>query len=171
MRLVKLFIISVIVLSFILFVISLFIPSHIRISRAVEISASRQKVFDGVNDLKTWDKWNQFTAASSLTNKIFSSPSYGYAALMKTDQLSVVITDSKPDSINTDWSQLIGKHFKSGFLFVEPKPGDIAVQWHFDFDFKWYPWEKLSALVYDKQLGSLMEESLTNLKHLAESNP
>ena len=171
MKFIKLFFISIIVLFCVLFAISLMIPSHIRISRAVDISASRQKVFNAINDLKAWDSWNQFTANSSLTNKIFSNPSSGYAGVMKTDQLSIIISDSKPDSIKTSWDQLNAKHFDGGFNLFQLKPDIVTVQWYFDFHFKWYPWEKFTSLLYDKQLGPVMEESLTNLKHLAESNP
>ncbi len=164
MRLIRLIIISIVVLFLILLGISRFIPSHIRISRAVDINASKEKVFAAINDLKTWDKWNQFTETSSLTNKIYSDPSFGYAALMKSDQLSIVITDSKPDSIKTDWSQLNGKNFSGGFILLEGKPGNVAVQYYYDFYFKWYPWEKFSALIYDKQIGSLMEPIFNRFK-------
>jgi hypothetical protein len=149
----------------------LFIPSHIIIARVVDIKAPRQKVFDAINNLKSWDQWNQFTANSSFTNKIYSNPSYGTDALMKSDQLSVVITSSTPDSLKTDWSQLAGKHFSGAFVIAEIQPGDVAVQWYFDLYFKWYPWEKFSALVYNRQIGSVMDESLTDLKRFAENNP
>jgi hypothetical protein len=43
-----------------------------------------------------------------------------------------------------------------------------TVQWYFDFVFRWYPWEKFSSIVYDKQLGPAMEKSLNNLKDLIE---
>ncbi|HLK27655.1 MAG TPA: SRPBCC family protein [Puia sp.] len=171
MRFIKLFFISVVVLFLVLLGISLMIPKHIRISRAVDIMSTKQKVFNAINDMKTWDSWNQFTANSALTNKIFSNPSNGYPALMKADQLSVIITDSKPDSIKTSWDQLNAKHFDGCYNIMELRPGTITVQWYFDFHFKWYPWEKFTSLVYDKQLGPVMEESLTNLKHYSESNP
>ncbi len=146
-------------------------PSHIRISRAIDISSNKQKVFDAVNDFKVWDKWNQFTSNSSLTNKIFSDPSYGDGAFIKADQLHVTIIQSNIDSVKTKWDQTNAKHFDGGFNIMELRTGTITVQYYFDFYFKWYPWEKFTSLVYDKQLGPIMEESLTNLKLFAESNP
>jgi hypothetical protein len=171
MRFVKLFLISVIVLFVVLWMISLMIPSHIRISRAIDISSSRQKVFNAINDLKAWENWNQFTTNSSLINKAYSDPSSGDGALMSSQQINIRITDSKQDSIKTEWDQLHAKHFKGVFNIMELRPGTITVQWYFDFYFRWYPWEKFTSLVYDKQLGPVMEESLTNLKHYTESNP
>ena len=46
--------------------------------------------------------------------------------------------------------------------------GEYVVQWNFDFDFKWYPWEKMSSIFYDKQLGPIMERSLLQLKKQSE---
>ena len=77
MRFIRFLLISIIVLFCVFMAISLAIPSHIRISRAINIGAAKQKVFDDVNDLKLWDRWNHFTSQSSLTNKIFSNPSSG----------------------------------------------------------------------------------------------
>lgn len=171
MRFIKLFFISIIVLFFVFMAISLAIPSHIRISRAINIGATKQKVFNDVNDLKAWDSWNHFTSQSSLTNKIFSNPSSGYGALMKADQLTIIITDSKPDSVKANWDQLNAKRFDGGFNFYQLRPDSLTVQFYFDFHFKWYPWEKFTSLLFENQLGSVMEESLTDLKHFAENNP
>jgi ribosome-associated toxin RatA of RatAB toxin-antitoxin module len=170
MRFIKLFFISIIVLFCVLLAISLAIPSHIRISRAINIGAPKKKVFNAINDLKAWDSWNHFTSQSSLTNKIFSDPSSGYGALMKADQLSIIITDSKPDSIKTNWDQLNAKRFDGGFNLYQLRQDSVTVQFYFDFHFKWYPWEKLTSLLYEKQLGPVMEESLTGLKQILENS-
>ncbi|MBS1947814.1 MAG: SRPBCC family protein [Bacteroidetes bacterium] len=171
MRLLRLVIISIIILFIIFTCISFFIPSHISIAKAIDIKAPRQQVHDALNDLKAWDKWNWFTAHSSLSNKTYSAPSYGKGAMMKSDQLNIEITDSKPDSIKTDWAQLRGKHFNAVFVIAEIQPGETAVQWYFDFHFRWYPWEKFSVLLYNSQIGGVMDESLSGLKRFAENNP
>ena len=90
---------------------------------------------------------------------------------MKADQLSIIITDSKPDSVKTNWDQLNAKRFDGGFNFYQLRPDSLTVQFYFDFHFKWYPWEKFTSLLYESQLGPVMEESLTDLKHYAENNP
>src|ERR1700754_1429488 len=40
----------------------------------------------------------------------------------------------------------------------------LTVQWYFDLTFRWYPWEKMGAFVYDRKLGAAMEESLDSLQ-------
>lgn len=40
-----------------------------------------------------------------------------------------------------------------------------AVQLYSDFHIKWYyPWQKLGSIIYDKQLGPVMEKYLFDLK-------
>ena len=44
-----------------------------------------------------------------------------------------------------------------------------TVQWYIDFQLRWYPWEKFSSLLFEKNYGVRMEEGLSNLKKLAET--
>ncbi|HXB44800.1 MAG TPA: hypothetical protein VNV85_12105, partial [Puia sp.] len=111
-----------------------------------------------------------FTSQSALTNKIFSDPSSGYGAAMKTDKLSITITDSKPDSVKTYWDQLNAKKFGGGINLYQLRPDSVTVQFYFDFHFNWYPWEKFTSLLYEKQFGPVMEESLTQLKQIVENS-
>jgi hypothetical protein len=39
-----------------------------------------------------------------------------------------------------------------------------------DFRLRWYPWEKFSSLLFEKQYGTQMEAGLESLKQLAEDN-
>jgi hypothetical protein len=43
-----------------------------------------------------------------------------------------------------------------------------TVQLYYDFHLKWYPWEKLGSIIYDKQLGPSMEKELRELKASVE---
>jgi len=44
------------------------------------------------------------------------------------------------------------------------------VQWYFDFHLDWYPWQKFQSIIYDKQLGIPMENSLQQLKQIVETS-
>jgi Polyketide cyclase / dehydrase and lipid transport len=169
MRFIKLFLISIVVLFLVMTALSSLLPAHLRMSRAIDISASKEKVFTLINDTKTWDTWNQFISNTALTNKSFSSPSTGSGAYITSDQLKIRIDKSSIDSITTSWNQSNAKRFTGGYNILELRTGTITVQWYFDFTFKWYFWEKLSSLLYEKQLGPVMEESLTKLKETVES--
>ena len=171
MRVIRLIIISAIVLFLVFTGITLLFPSHMRISRAINIAASKEKVFGAINNMSQWNHWNHFINNSSLTHQTISGPADGYGAYLQADQLKVMITASTPDSVKVNWSQATGKNFTGGFNLLQLRADSLTVQWYFDFHFRWYPWEKMSGILYDKQLGPVMEESLADLKHLTENAP
>ena len=168
MRFVKLFFISLFVLFLALLAISSLIPAHLRLSRAIDIRTSPNLVFNSINDLHNWKKWNQFIIGTPLTHLVISDQGAGPGAMLRSDQLQILIQRSSPDSIRTLWTQSRGKHFSGGYNLMELKPGIVTVQSYFDFTFAWYPWEKLSSLLYESEIGTLMEQSLSKLKEITE---
>lgn len=171
MHLIKFSLISVVLLFLALVALSFFFPSHIRISRAINIAASREKTYAALSDLRAWDDWNTFTRSTPLTGRSLSSPSSGNGAFLRSDQLIIREEESGPDSVQFDWRQTKGKSFRSGFNLLQLRPDSLTVQWWIDFHFRWYPWEKLTSLVYDQHFGPIMEESLAGLKQYVEKVP
>lgn len=169
MRYIRLLLISVIVLFGMLTGLSMLFPANMRVSRAINIASPRQKVYAMVNDLRTWDNWNEFVRSTPLTGKTFSNPSSGMGAEFSSDQLRITLLQSSADSVKMDWRQAGGKRFAGGFNFLQLSADSLTVQWYFDFHFRWYPWEKMGSLVYDKKLGPVMEESLAGLKRQVEN--
>ncbi|HMH24245.1 MAG TPA: SRPBCC family protein [Puia sp.] len=150
--------------------ISLLFPSHQRVSRAINIAAPAAKTYAVLGDLRTWDDWNSFIKGTPLTGRSFSSPSSGAGASLRSDQLNITILASTPDSVRIDWDQTRGKRFTGGFNIMQLSQDSLTVQWWFDFQFRWYPWEKFGSLVYDHKLGPVMEESLAGLKRFLENS-
>ncbi len=162
MRLLRLILISLVVLGIVVtFVFSLF-PSQIRISRVININAPKEKIASVINDLKTWDDWNELTRNSK--HKAYGGTS-GAGEIMQSGEMRITITASTEDSIKTNWAQTGKKPFNGGFNLVEAGQGVTTVEWYFNFHFRWYPWEKLGSMFYDKQMGPLMEKSLLNLNN------
>jgi hypothetical protein len=171
MRIIKLLLISVIVLFGVLTALSFLFPSRLRMSRAINVAVPREKIEAAIGDLRAWEHWNRFILNTSLTGKSFSSPSSGQGAFLHSDQLSLTFTSAAPDSVALDWRLSNGKHFAGGYNILQNGGDSIVIQSWFDFHFRWYPWEKLGILVYDKNFGPVMEESLTDLKHYLEKQP
>ncbi len=171
MHFVKFILISLIALFIVLTAFSLLFPSHLRVGRDINIAAPREKVQAVIGDLHTWDHWNEFIRSSSLTNKSVSSPSSGKGAFLSSNQLTVSESVSQPGRIEFNWKQPKGKNAEGGFNLLQLRPDSLTVQWWFDFHFRWYPWEKLGLLVYDKKFGPVMEESLDSLKRYVENSP
>ena len=73
-----------------------------------------------------------------------------------------------PDSVYTLW-QHDGKSFEGNFI-LSGVTGQVTLEWTLKFHVKWYPWEKLASMFYDKQLGPLMEKSLVQLRDEVEKH-
>lgn len=150
MRVLKLGLLSAIVLFIVLLALSLLLPFHIRISRAININASQNKIYRELNDVSKWKKWNELLGNNGIKVKVISS---------------------SHDSVVLAWKKNSGEEIPGGFNLIELARDTTVVQWYFDFHLKWYPWEKFRSIIYDKQLGPPMEKSLDNLKNLVENSP
>jgi hypothetical protein len=162
MKMLKLAAISAIVLFLLLTAIASLLPSKVRISRAVDISAMPPEIMAQLVPLDNWDSWNEYVkvleAKQTFPDSIVSS------------NLTILLQGKDQGSVHTKWTQKNGKSFESVF-HLSPSQSVTTVQWYFEFRFKWYPWEKFSSIVYDKQLGPHMEQSLRSLKQLVEKTP
>ena len=164
MRFIKLALISAVILSIVIYLFSLIIPSRIRISRAIDISVSRDSLLPAIADLRQWKQWNELVNNPDLTNKQFNE------AVFSSNQLKVVRQAQEGDTLFTSWQQQPARTLASGFTWTSSN-GQLVLQWYFDIKLNWYPWEKFGSIVFDKQLGPPMEKSLGNLKKLLEKNP
>ena len=159
----------VVVSFFVVFtLLSLLFPSDIRVSRVVNVAASRQRLSSVVSDLKTWREWNAMLDTSLLTHIRYSSPSGGAGASIQSDQMRIDEKQADTAGVALHWSLTGGKQFVGGFQFLAVNPDSISVQWWFELHFRWYPWEKLGVFVYDRKLGPVMEESLDRLRQYVE---
>ena len=160
MKLVKLFLISVVVLFLLLTAISALIPSTVRISRAIDIHASEEIIHSQLDSLGKWERWNAFVM-NMKTKQSFHDRILG-------ERLQVRLVRRTNADIVTSWKEANkDKTFTGGFHLI-PHGSVVTVQWYFDFTFDWYPWEKFSSIVYDAQVGPAMQESLNNLKKISE---
>lgn len=147
MRLIKLGAVSVFFLALVVFLMSLLIPSKVRISRAVNILAPKDSILAHLENPAKWSSWNE----------------------MVHEGTEISILSLSGDSVLTSWKT--GKEpVVSGFA-LEESGGTTVVQWYFDFRLKWYPWEKFGSIVFDKHFGTPMEQSLNKLKKLVENSP
>lgn len=162
MKFIKLFIISVVVLFLLITAFSSLLPSKIRISRAINVSAPVDSVMEKVSNMKEWELWNEYVKAFSSSNN--------YPDSIYSKELVITIIKTDTGAVHTNWRQQNGKSFPGVFNFLG-NASQTTVQWYFEFNIKWYPWEKFGSIIYDKELGPQMEKSLHNLKDLLEKAP
>lgn len=161
MRFIKLALISAVVFSLLVFLMSLLLPAHVRVSRAVNVKETQQSLVNKVADLDYWKEWNEMVKNAGPLEYV------GRENRLFGEKLEISLVRTTPDSVFTVWRNHHGKEIAGVFSFQQS--GDITiVQFYFDFHQRWYPWEKFASINLDKQWGPAMEKSLDNLKKIFE---
>jgi carbon monoxide dehydrogenase subunit G len=162
-RFIKLGIISVIGLFAVVTAISLLFPSTVIVSRTVNISSPRDSVLPLVNNMHNWKRWIQGMDQSTV--KIFSDTEADMSGT------KVVINNISDTAVTSLWQNKQGKWMISSFqLFVDSIHSTTIVNWQFQQQLRWYPWEKFASMMNEKIIGPMMETNLSRLKSLAERN-
>jgi len=155
MKLVKLFIISVLVLATIITAISTLFPSTVVVSRAIEVNATSDKIAYYVTDLNHWNEW----MTEWKENKVVFQNDTAFIGTQKihiaqkTDssaQFNWIATGQAPYLVTIEWLPL--------------QEGTYVIHWSFEQHVKWYPWEKFQTLLNEKLLGGKMELELQHLQ-------
>jgi hypothetical protein len=163
MRLIKLFVISVLVLGTIITAISALFPSTVMVSRAIEVGATSKQIAHYTADLNEWNKWMSDWKENKATWK--DSTIYIGTQTIKL----VAVNDS---SVIYDWVATGQRPYIVKFEWIPLQQGIYVVHWTFEQHVKWYPWEKFQTLLNEKVLGYKMEVELANLRDvlLQDSN-
>ena len=153
---------SIIILSLIvLFLFALF-PSVVSVTRMVQINNSADKILNKISDLRTWKSWNEFVNLPAAKNELLTKPDSAWADYLRVGGNEIFLSGVDRDHVNTFWRR--GDKIFTGQFIIDAKNGPPLVIWTLNFDVKWYPWEKLASMFYDKQLGPMMEKSLLQLR-------
>ena len=153
-RIIKLAFISIIFLFVVVTAISLLIPSHIRISKAVNIHGERDAIFALISDTARWKQWHP----AFIPN--YSTPKFPAVHILQ---------KSVSDSEIVMHLQQIGKpEVINGWKIYKHEAVDsLTLQWYMDFHLKWYPWKKFGSLFFENTYGVMMEQGLENIKNLS----
>ena len=153
---------SIVILSLIvLFLFALF-PSTVSVTRMVLINSPEEKILNKISDLRTWKSWNEFVNSPVAKNSRLTKPDTAWTDYLRVGGNEISLTGVDRDHVYTLWTR--GSRMFTGQFMVEAKKGPPIVIWTMNFNIKWYPWEKLASMFYDKQLGPLMEKSLVQLR-------
>jgi hypothetical protein len=143
-RIILLVLISLGALFLLVTLISSFFPSHIRVSRAIDIHANPDSVS---LVLKLADYWEAVLPAGT--------PTYIHAQSDSTLHLLVKSTSAI--------------QMAAGYQILKgPVNTSCSVQRYYDFYFDWYPWEKFSSLLVESRFGAALESELHQLKEKLE---
>jgi hypothetical protein len=161
MKFIKLAIISLVVFSALIFLLSVLIPGHVRVSRAVNIQGRQEPVSEVLSNLAGWQEWNEFLKRTPPGKWRYHDHT------LSGDSLTISLMLATADTVKTVWRSKSGREIAG--VFALQQAGDVTiVQWYFDFHQPWYPWEKFNSINFDKQWAPFMEKSLDNLKKKME---
>jgi hypothetical protein len=153
MRVIKLGFISVVIFFVLLTLGGLLLPSHNIVSRAVNIKAKPISILPLIQNKSQWHMWMEGMDSTTLN---------------KRQQIQII---SASDSlIVANWKTAEANYTTKFRLIYSPGQAVTIVQWQFEQDVAWYPWERLSSLMNDKILGTLMEKNLARLQLVVEAN-
>jgi hypothetical protein len=149
--------------------ISLFIPSHIRISKAINVKATKDAVIREISDAANWKNW--YPGLDS-TKPLYVNGKMRGVVFNKSDAKNLVYIKIYKESENEITAQYVNKNRRpviNGWKIISyPSSDSLTIQWYVDFHLRWYPWEKFRSLLFEKIYGSQMEQGLNNLKVLVE---
>lgn len=137
--------------------VSLMIPSHVRISKAINLHASADSIFALIADTNEWRQWHPAFIPNDSVSKF---PTVHITQRSQNDSEIVMHLQQrdKPEVIN-GWK-----------LYPRPEVDSITLQWYMDFHLKWYPWQKFGSLFYESTYGFIMQQGLENIKNIVQKN-
>ncbi len=168
MKVVKLGIFSFVFLFIVVWLISLLIPSEVRVSRATDIRGDKDSVLAMISDVNRWREWypnlDSFGAAKpvyqdgKLVGLILDEKNPGKPVSLQLnkvekDEVTAFFTGQRIRPVLNSWN-----------IIEHQDKGVVTLQWTMDFKLRWYPWEKFASLVLEKSNGQRMEYGLANIK-------
>lgn len=156
MQIIKLAILSFVCFFLLLTAISLLVPSHVRISKAVNIGAEKDSIFSLIEDTTRWKEWHPGFAKE--VQQQGKSADITITPVEKNDSLIIMqLNSTNRKTMVNGWQ-----------AYNYASTDSLTIQWYMDFHLQWYPWQKFGSLFYEKTYGVMMEQGLTNLKRLSE---
>lgn len=151
MRLIKLALISIVILFGIITAISLFIPSHIRLAKVIDIKLAKDSIFSLIKRKDQWNRWHPSFLNGQQTEML--------------SKIQAVVVSENDSVLVMRWEQENKKSLHMGWqLFPSTNVNSATLQWYLDFQLSWYPWEKIGSLFYESNYGAMMEQGLLNIK-------
>lgn len=155
------FIVGSLIIFFLLITgVSFLFPSHIRVSRAVDISAPLTRIHSALADPSTWSHWMPGAEHSLLIKKQdvvqgirLANGQSLWVKSVTNNRVEVMGNPSSSVEMIAGWN-ILGRESDSHY----------TVQWYMDFSFDWYPWEKFASLLLETRYGNFMERGLQQLK-------
>ena len=175
MRLIKTFLIGAIGLFIVITLLSLLIPSSVKVSRTCLINnTSKASVSKQVANLTNWKNWHPAFKNGDAKIDIIAGEGNGNTSaeiVYGAKSAKVIVTSA--DSNNIEFMlQSPGENDILNQILISPISGqtNLQVEWRALNNLKWYPWEKFYGIFIDKLTGPEYDEALKGLKEYLETS-
>jgi hypothetical protein len=157
---------SIVILSLIVCFLFALFPANVSVTRMVQINSPANNIRNKISDLSTWQSWNEFVRTPGIKSDTDTKRDSTVSDFLRVNGGEISLSGVRDNYVNTIWKRG-NRMFTAQFIIDDSKKPPIVI-WTMNFDVKWYPWEKLASMFYDKQLGPLMEKSLVQLQNELE---
>ena len=172
MRFIRLALLSFIFLFLVIWGLSLLIPSHIRLSKAINIKAPVDSVNAMISNPLNWKYWYPGidSALPYYENGVLKG-----MIINNSDPANPVYLALDKEEGNEITARFVGKNINpviNAWRTIEHTASDsLTLQWYMDFHLRWYPWEKFASIALEKTYAPKMEQGLMELKKKVQGHP
>ena len=159
----------------VLMILSIYIPSEVKISRSLVINAPREEIFNQVNDMRNWENWSPWHSSDPDLKLKYTGPSEGKGAgySWESEKRSVgkgrlTVKESEAFNKITTEMQFDDRGTAIGVFEFDEMENGIKVTWTLNSDMGASPFNKYLGLFIDKWVGSDFEKGLGNLQKQTE---
>ena len=148
----------------------LLIPSNYRVERSQVMYAKSKRIYDTINNLRTWPEWTAWTVGKDPTLQVtFEGPEEGVGAIYKWEgekfkagMLTITQSDRRT-GISYDLNMENGKYLSTGGIKLDEAGDSVVVTWYNEGDMGNNPIHRYFGLLMDRMVGPDFEEGLRNL--------
>jgi effector-binding domain-containing protein len=176
MKILKKILVILVILIGIYILVSLFLPSKVKIERSIFINAPSSVVFDQINNLKNWQKWSYWDNIDPEMKSMYEGPEIGTGAKhiwtsnhKQVGNGNITIVESKPNTLIMTDLEFEGMDTMHGGWIVKDTSNGSQVTTFMEMDMGFFG--RVMGLMMDKMLGSDFEKTLEGLKKHSESLP
>jgi hypothetical protein len=176
-------IIAVVITIALFLLIGLFLPSHARVERDVELGNPVSQVYDMLNHFKRWNTWQPWYSLDTRAQYQLEGEEYGAGAKISWNSIlnkqvgqgSLEIVESEPEalirmSLDNNWRGQTPKDM-AFTLEHNAQTNAVTVKWSIDVEYGWDIMGRYAGLYLNGRQGELMNEGLGRLANIMATIP
>lgn len=166
------FLIFILVISILIFLSSLLLPSRVTVSKSVLINASAEKVSRQIIRFEQWENWYPAFKNEGVT-VIKNPPKTGILAsvtLKDKNEENIILNliDSSQSRIDIEIETPSSTKVNYQFIITPEMNNQTQLTWDINADLGWLPWKRIRGIFLDKFSGAQYEAALDSLKKASE---